>query len=154
MKQIIYTLAIFCLLMSQISISEETISNNLTPVGKWKTIDDETHLPKSIIRIEEHNGILEGFIEKTFPKPGETSEPLCDKCVGEKKDKPIIGMKIMWDLKRHDEDEFSDGEILDPKNGKTYSCKIRISKDSKILTVRGFLGFSLLGRSQTWQKEE
>lgn len=125
-----------------------------SPVGYWKSIDDETHKPKSIIEISESNGRLEGKVVKLFREPSEEQNPMCDKCPGDKKDKPILGMQIMWDLKKDSGEEWNKGEILDPKNGKTYSCKIKMIDAGTKLEVRGFLGFSLLGRTQTWVKAE
>lgn len=125
-----------------------------TPVGFWKSIDDETHKAKSIVEISEVNGKLEGKVVKLFREPTEDQNPLCEKCSGGKKDKPVLGLQIMWDLKKESSEEWNKGEILDPKNGKTYSCKIKLIENGEKLEVRGFLGFSLLGRTQTWVKAE
>ena len=124
-----------------------------SPVGKWRTYDDETGELKSIINIWEEDGILYGKIEKIFPKPGEDPDPLCDKCPGELKATRIIGMTIMKDLTRSGK-QWKGGTILDPDNGKTYSCKIEVVEAGKKLKVRGFIGLSLLGRTQYWEKEE
>lgn len=124
-----------------------------TPAGKWKTIDDETSKPKSIITLFEKDGELFGKIEKLFKKPEEDQNPKCDKCSGDKKDQYIIGMQILNNLKKDSSTEWSGGEILDPNNGKTYSCKIELIEDGKKLKVRGFIGFSLLGRTQIWDRE-
>lgn len=124
-----------------------------TPVGKWKTIDDETQQAKSIIEIFEKNGLLYGKIEKLFRKADEDQNPKCDKCSGDKKDQLIIGMQILNGLKKDSDAKWTGGEILDPNNGKTYSCKLILIEDGKRLNVRGFIGFSLLGRTQTWERE-
>lgn len=125
-------------------------------VGRWKTIDDETKEAKSIVVITEVDGQLVGKIEKLFRKEGEDQNPKCDKCSGDKKDQPIIGMQILKGLKKDkgSETKWSGGEILDPKNGKTYSCKIEVIEDGKKLKLRGFIGFSLLGRTQIWEREQ
>ena len=124
-----------------------------SPVGKWKTIDDETNQPKSIIEIFEKDGFLYGKIEKLFRKTEEDQNPKCDKCSGSQKDQLIIGMQILNSLKKDSDVKWSGGEILDPNNGKTYSCKIMLTEDGKKLEVRGFIGFSLLGRTQVWNRE-
>jgi uncharacterized protein (DUF2147 family) len=124
-----------------------------TPVGVWRTIDDKTGKERSIVRISEVNGELQGVVEKLFDLPGDDPKHLCDKCKGERKDQPIQGMTILWGLKQNG-DEWSGGEILDPKNGKIYRCKMKPSEDGKQLNVRGFIGVSLLGRSQTWHREQ
>ena len=120
-------------------------------VGLWKTIDDETKKPKSVLEIKEVNGALEGVIHQIFKEKSETLK--CDKCPDEFKDKPLLGLKIMWGLKKKSPEEWVDGKIMDPNNGKIYSCKLKISESGKELEVRGYLGFSLLGRTQTWIKE-
>ncbi|AEI65656.1 DUF2147 domain-containing protein [Corallococcus macrosporus] len=122
-------------------------------VGRWTTIDDETKKPKSVIAIYEENGKLYGKIEKLFREPKEEQNPLCDKCEGALKNQPIIGMTILRDLKK-DDDEWSGGSILDPANGKTYKCKIAVEDGGKKLKVRGYIGMALLGRTQYWVRAE
>ena len=124
-----------------------------SPVGVWRSIDDKTRQERSIIRITEENGELKGVVEKIFDQPGDDPAHLCKECKDERKDKPIIGMAILWGLKK-DDDAWAGGEILDPKNGKIYRCKITLSGDGKSLNVRGFIGISLIGRSQTWLRQE
>lgn len=124
-----------------------------SPVGRWKTIDDETKEAKSIIEIFEKDGLLHGKIEKLFRKPNEDQNPKCDKCSGAQKDQLIIGMQILNSLRKDSETKWVGGEILDPNNGKTYSCKVTLIEDGKKLEVRGFIGFSLLGRTQVWDRE-
>jgi len=123
------------------------------PVGVWQTIDDKTGKKRSIVRITEVNGELQGVVEQLFDQPGEDPSHLCKECKGERKDKPIIGMTILWGLKQQGS-EWSGGEILDPKNGKIYRCKMTPSEDGKQLNVRGFIGVSLIGRTQTWHRLE
>lgn len=143
-------LSLSVLIFATVSICSSAFA--LSPVGRWKTIDDETHQPKSVVEISEANGNFSGKITELFRKPTEDQNPLCDKCDGEKKNQPIKGLTILWDLKQ-DGDEWNGGQILDPKNGKIYKCKIKVSEDGNKLIVRGFIGFSLLGRSQTWEKQ-
>jgi uncharacterized protein (DUF2147 family) len=122
-------------------------------VGRWTTIDDETKKPKSVITIWEENGKLFGKIEKLFLEPNEEQNPVCDKCEGKLKNQPIIGMTILRDLKK-DDDEWTGGTVLDPANGKTYKCKIAVEDGGKKLKVRGYVGLSLLGRTQHWVRAE
>jgi uncharacterized protein (DUF2147 family) len=119
-----------------------------TPVGTWQNIDDETGKPKAHIEIYEMNGVLYGKIVKLI-NPDEPN-PKCTKCPGEFKDKPVEGLQIMWGLKK-DGNEYTGGKILDPKSGNIYSCKIELLGPDK-LKVRGFLGVSLLGRTQYWYR--
>ena len=121
----------------------------LTPIGHWKTIDDKTGKPKSIVLIYMENGKLYGKVEAILQPD---AKKVCDKCKDERKDQPIVGMVIMRGLALHG-DEYSGGDILDPDNGSIYRCKLRVTEHGSQLSVRGFIGFSLLGRSQTWTRE-
>ena len=121
-----------------------------SPIGKWKTIDDNTNKEKSIVEIYQVNGKLHGKVVKVYPDPGEDPNPICDQCKGDKKNKPVVGMEIMWELEK-DGSEWGDGSIMDPENGKTYDCYIELVSNEK-LKVRGYLGFSLLGRTQYWYR--
>ncbi len=123
------------------------------PTGVWKTIDDKTKKERSIVRITEVNGEFRGVVEKLFDQPGDDPAHLCKDCKDERKDKPIVGMTILWGLKK-DGAGWAGGEILDPKNGKIYRCKMTLGQDGKTLNVRGFIGISLIGRSQTWYREQ
>lgn len=124
-----------------------------TPVGRWTTIDDDSGKPKSVVRIWEEDGKLKGAIESLVREPGEEPNPKCTKCEGDRKDQPIIGMEILWGLKR-DGSEWSGGQILDPDNGKTYKCKMEPAEGGAKLKVRGYIGFSLIGRTQEWVKAQ
>jgi uncharacterized protein (DUF2147 family) len=125
----------------------------LTPVGLWKNIDDATGKPKAAIRITETEGQFSGKIEKLFRDPGQEQQPVCSKCEGELKGKPVIGLTMLQHLRRNG-DTYGDGEILDPENGKLYRCKMTLSEDGKSLEVRGFIGVPWIGRSQRWLREE
>ncbi|RLC06112.1 MAG: DUF2147 domain-containing protein [Deltaproteobacteria bacterium] len=120
-------------------------------VGKWKTIDDETNEPKSIVQIYEKDGKYFGQIKELFRKPGEDPDPVCDKCPDDdpRKDQPTKGMIIIKDLVQAG-DEYEDGTILDPKIGKIYTCKLWI-EDGKLM-VRGYIAFFF--RTQTWHRVE
>ena len=113
--------------------------------GTWKTIDDETDKPKSLVRIYKKDGKAFGEIIRLYRDPDEDPDPVCDKCTDHRKDKRVLGMIIITDLER-DGDEWSGGEILDPANGKVYRCKIWRDEDK--LKVRGYIAF--LFRTQTW----
>ncbi|MDF1696571.1 MAG: DUF2147 domain-containing protein [Saprospiraceae bacterium] len=118
-------------------------------IGTWKTIDDEDGTVKSHVSIYEEGGKLFGKVVKLI-NPERTT---CSKCKGDKKDKPIEGMVILWDLAEKGDGLWKGGKIMDPKNGKEYKCKIEL-EDDKTLNVRGFIGFSLIGRTQTWYRLE
>ena len=128
-------------------------ANEPSPVGLWKTIDDNSGQPKGLVRIREANGRFDGKIEQIFPKPGEDPAPKCDKCDGARKNQPVLGMTILWGLAKQAAD-YQGGEILDPENGKIYRAKMTLLDGGKKLEVRGFIGVSLFGRSQIWLREE
>jgi len=123
-----------------------------SPVGTWKTIDDKTHQPKSIVQITEVNGELQGKVLQVL-QSDEGPHPICKECDGERKDKPVEGMVIMWGVKP-DGDEWDGGRILDPKNGKVYKVKLKTMENGTRLDVHGYIGFSLIGRSQVWERQE
>ena len=126
-----------------------------TPVGLWRTIDDNTGKDRSLLRIVDAGGTLEGRVEKTLTRlPDDDPDGLCRKCPGARKDQPIVGMTILSGLKKDGENLWAGGEILDPGNGKTYRCKVKLIDGGKKLEVRGFIGVSLLGRTQTWLREQ
>ena len=124
-----------------------------SPVGFWKTIDDVTHKPKAIVQIwEAPNKKLLGRILKIYPRPGADQNERCIACEGVKHNQRIIGMAILEKLAQNKDNlrEWNGGNILDPKNGKTYSCNIQLVENGQKLNVRGYIGMPLFGRSQTW----
>ena len=137
-----------------ISLNSTAIAQTADPaIGIWKTIDDKTNQPASLIKTEEINGTLEGTIIKTFPRPNETPLTNCNLCKDELKDKPIIGLKIMSGLKQQKPGFWSGGKILDPKEGEYYKVKVS-TEDGKKMDVRGYIGVPMLGRTQVWYKAE
>ncbi|NOX33261.1 MAG: DUF2147 domain-containing protein [Deltaproteobacteria bacterium] len=134
----------FCLIAS--SFAKDT-----SITGKWKTIDDKTHEPKSIVQIYEKDGKYFGQIKELFRKPGEDPDPVCDKCPDKdpRKDKPTKGMVIIQNLVKKG-NEYSGGTILDPKEGKIYTCKLWLENGN--LMVRGYIMFFF--RTQTWFRVE
>jgi uncharacterized protein (DUF2147 family) len=140
MKNIIFTF-LFVAVTGIFSVSAQVI-------GKWKTIDDNTGEAKSIVEIYEQNGKIYGKVIEILNPAKKDAK--CTKCEGSDKDKPILGMIIIKGLTK-DGDEYTDGDILDPNKGKLYSCTIKLDGKDK-LNVRGYLGISMLGRSQTWTR--
>ena len=116
--------------------------------GKWKTIDDETGKAKSIVEIYKNGDKYYGKIVQLLTD--ENKDGICRTCETDYKNKNIIGLVILKDLVK-DGDTYEDGEIMDPKNAKTYSCYIELEEPNK-LKVRGYIGFSLLGRTQYWYR--
>ncbi|HET7331937.1 DUF2147 domain-containing protein [Dyella sp.] len=125
---------------------------NDTPVGTWRQIDDVTGRPKSVIQITESNGKLEGKVMQVLLSD-DGPHPVCKKCEGERKDQPVEGMVIMWGVSK-DGGVWDGGKILDPKNGKVYSVKLSLADGGQKLDVHGYIGISLLGRSQVWERTQ
>ncbi|WP_373378529.1 DUF2147 domain-containing protein [Cupriavidus nantongensis] len=123
-----------------------------TPTGTWKTIDDNTGKPRGLVEITEKNGVYSGRLLKSFVD-GDGKPRVCDKCTDARKDQPLIGMTILSGLRKTGDNEWSGGEILDPENGKVYKSKMSLTEDGNKLNVRGFIGISLIGRTQTWERE-
>jgi uncharacterized protein (DUF2147 family) len=122
-------------------------------VGNWKTIDDKTNQPKSIIRIELVDQKLQGTVVKIFTAPGDRPDPVCEQCKDHRKDKPVIGMTIMSGLKKTSSTLWEGGEILDPNNGSIYKVKLNLDAEAKLLSVRGYVGVPMVGRTQTWIRD-
>jgi uncharacterized protein (DUF2147 family) len=123
-----------------------------SPVGIWQTIDDHTHQPKALVQItQDESGSLSGKVIKGL-NPNEPPGRRCTACTDARKDQLIVGMTIINDMKK-DGDVWDGGQILDPDNGKVYRCKMHTDDGGQKLIVRGYIGVSLLGRSQTWIRQ-
>jgi len=125
-------------------------STSSSPAGLWTTVDDKTGVAKSIVEIKiAEDGELTGrVVDILHSERG--PNPLCTDCKGKRKNQPIKGMTILWGMEAAD-GVWKGGRILDPKNGKIYSCRLRLLENGD-LEVRGFIGFSLIGRSQVWKR--
>lgn len=140
MKKLLLTLSL--VVLSVVTAMAQDVT------GKWKTVDDETGEAKSIVEIYKQNGKIYGKVIEIL-NPAKKGLK-CEKCPGADKDKPIEGLVILKDLKK-DGDEYNGGTIMDPNNGKVYKSYIKLNGSNK-LDVRGYVGFSLLGRTQTWSR--
>jgi len=125
------------------------ISSNQDIFGKWVTIDDESGKKRSVVEIYKKGDKAYGKIIKLFREPDEDPDPVCEECTDYRKDKKVIGMEIITDMQPEGE-EWAEGEILDPENGKVYRCKIWLEGNE--LKVRGYLYFFY--RTQTWVKAD
>jgi uncharacterized protein (DUF2147 family) len=138
--------SILCILVLLFSTMFYAQKNSV--VGKWKTIDDETGKPKSIIEIYEKSGKIYAKVVEIIDM--EHKKDVCTKCSGSDKNKPILGMIVVKGLSKKG-NEYRDGKILDPQNGKLYKSIIALEGKDK-LKVRGYIGVSLLGRTQYWYR--
>ncbi len=125
-----------------------------TPAGLWKTIDDETKQEKSLVRITETGGVYSGKIEKLSDPT--KANAVCESCTDERKDKPVVGMVILRNIREAKDDKgvFEGGDILDPNNGKVYKAKLKPIDGGKKLEMRGYIGAPMFGRTQTWIRVE
>jgi uncharacterized protein (DUF2147 family) len=124
-----------------------------SPVGTWQTIDDHTGQPKALVQIaQDSNGSLSGKVIKGL-NANDKPDRRCTECTDARKDQLILGMTIISDMQK-DGDAWDHGQILDPENGKLYKCKMHLEDGGNKLVVRGYIGVSLLGRSQTWVRQQ
>ncbi len=123
-------------------------SQSKTVHGIWRTFDDNDGRLKSEVKIYEENGKTFGKVIKLYRLPDEDQDPICDLCEDYRKDQKVMGMIIMEDMEL-DDDEYKNGTICDPKNGKIYTCKMWL-EDENTLKVRGYIAF--LFRTQTWRR--
>jgi uncharacterized protein (DUF2147 family) len=142
MKQILFVIALFA---SMNSFAQSC-------VGKWITIDDETNKKKSIVELYKVDGKLYGKIIYLFPREGREDNPKCKKCTDDRKDQPLVGLQIVRSLK-WDGEEWEDGTIVDPENGKIYTVKMWLEEgNANLLNVRGYVG--PIFRTQKWVRVE
>lgn len=137
-----FTITILILYSTSIKAQHEDIT------GLWKTIDDETGNPKSVVEIFIQDGKLFGKVVKLFRKQGEDPDPKCDKCDEDdpRYNQRVLGMTIITDMEHQKDNTWEDGEILDPKKGKIYDCKLWVENGK--LQVRGYVLF--FHRTQEW----
>jgi len=123
--------------------------------GMWKNIDDKTGSSKAILEIrQENNGTYTAKIVKVTPRPGYTPKETCVDCPAPYTNKPILGLDVLTGLKPAGDNNFVNAKVLDPLSGRIYSGKAKLSANGKRLTLRGYVGVSALGRSQTWIKQD
>lgn len=145
MKKFTQFFSVLCLAFFTLSVYAAS------PMGNWKTIDDKTGQAKSIVKISGSPGNLQARVVKLFPG----ALTVCSACPGNQQGKPIMGMTVMWGLRQNpnNPNEWTGGSIMDPKTGKIYRAMLTVSPDGRSMVVRGYIGVSLFGRSQTWYRQ-
>lgn len=141
MKKVFFTTLLFAL---SITINAQTI------FGKWNSTNEETGNIDSIIEVYEKDG--KAFAKVIEIKGSARKNAVCEKCEDENKNKPILGLNILTGLQEN-EDEWSGGNILDPRNGRIYNCYIKLIKPNK-LKIRGYIGLALFGKTAYWERAE
>lgn len=122
-----------------------------TAVGVWEQVNEKTGQAQSTITISKSGPAFVGTISSIYPQPGKPADPVCSKCEGSLKNRPIKGLQIINDMQQQGS-EYTGGTILDPESGSVYNATMQLSPDGKHLTVRGYIGIPTFGRSQTWNR--
>lgn len=134
---------IFLLIAFSSTMNAQTIFGNWLSKNKDGTID-------SVIKVYKKDGKVVAKIIEI--KDTSRQNAVCELCEGKNKNKPILGLNILTGLEKQD-DEWSGGTILDPRNGKVYQCYIELVKPNK-LKLRGYIGISLFGKTAYWERAE
>jgi uncharacterized protein (DUF2147 family) len=134
-----------------LSTGTPALANEPTIAGVWRQIDPSTGIVGGLISFRENNGMWEGYIVKMYPQPGDPTDPVCSACKDDRKDQPMLGLRLVQNVKR-DGFSYDGGTILDPRDGSEYHVQLTLAPDNQTLIVRGYLGIPLLGQSQEWKR--
>jgi uncharacterized protein (DUF2147 family) len=145
------SLSIFIALLTGPLFAQEVQGDDI--LGIWLNEDKDAHIQV----FKETNMYYGKIVWLKEPLDEITGEPKLD---DENEDpalrsRPVMGLMLLRDFEFDGDDEWTDGKIYDPKNGKTYSCYMEFRDDSKDnLKVRGYIGFSMIGRTTYWTRIE
>jgi len=132
-------------------LAQAPLAKAQTVSGVWQQIDPSTGKVGALVTFSESKGVFSGYISKLYPDPGEDPNPLCHKCPGAQRGKPILGLTFIEGMRRSGL-AYESGTILDPEAGTVYSASMELSRDGNTLTVRGYVGLPIFGQSQTWKR--
>ena len=141
----------FAALLS-LSAAGQAVGADMSPIGLWQAVDPDTKQPTGWFAITEQDGTYDGTLVKMFLQPGQDPNVVCDKCKGDRHDQPWLGLQIIRGMKPAGDSKYKAGTILDPRDGNVYDAEMTVSPDGHTLIVRGYLGFSLLGRNEYWTR--